>query len=224
MNTDRKITELIGEYIGNIEVNQLHIMAFEGALKEMYLYGRTSALDEVEKELHSQQITYRFSPPYTESDFKRESIAESIKTQRAEVMKISPQLTLGELIAKLEAIPKREEGKEEADVTFDFEYAFPTTLESWRGIYEELAIGFRFEGYELGDYEKEVKPWTLSAFIEHLKSALGKTYEGWKGGDFMMGKTTPIWVANPGNVGETGVLDVHDDGYRVRIITGICKS
>jgi hypothetical protein len=32
-----------------------------------------------------------------------------------------------------------------------------------------------------------------------LTEAIGKTYTGYKGGEYVMGKVTPVWVANYGN-------------------------
>jgi hypothetical protein len=63
----------------------------------------------------------------------------------------------------------------------------PTKIRSWRGSYNELAI----------DYGMDDR-YTLLQFIEELKGSIGKTYEGYKGGDFTMGKITPIWVAHWG--------------------------
>lgn len=66
------------------------------------------------------------------------AIHEIVKAQRRVAFENSPKLTLGELIAKLEAVPDE---KKDKTVQFDFEYAYPTTLTSWRGIYAELALG-----------------------------------------------------------------------------------
>jgi hypothetical protein len=71
--------------------------------------------------------------------------------------------------------------------------AYPTELMSWRGVYAELSFGFSFEGKEP----------TVKKIITELREAVGKTYEGYKGGDFVMGRSTPVWVANYGNSGDT---------------------
>lgn len=113
-------------------------------------------------------------------------LQNAVAAKRAEEMKTSAQLTLGELILKME-------GKSpEKPVVFDDGEHFPTSLSSWRGSYCELAI-------EYNEYDTE-KPMNAGDFAEKLKGALGKTYTGYKGGDFTMGKTTPVWVANHGNV------------------------
>jgi murein DD-endopeptidase MepM/ murein hydrolase activator NlpD len=122
---------------------------------------------------------------------------------------------LGELIAKLEAIPKKT-GDDEQDVVFSFGYMYPTGLSSWRGIYRELALEFTDER------GGEKRPMKLGAFIEMLKDAVGKTYEGYKGGDYVMGKGTPVWVAKYGDAGNTGVVDVLDKDYEVILATAYC--
>ena len=141
----------------------------------------------------------------------------AVQAGRANTMKTSKQLTLGELILKLEAIPKTwkdHEGKDnEKTVRFNFEYLHPTALSSWRGSYREIAIEFSEKGYAP----------KLSEFISWLKEAIGKTYEGYKGGDFVMGKNTPVWVANYGHSGDTGIVDVRFDEYDVVLLTDKCE-
>ena len=143
------------------------------------------------------------------------------------------QMTLGELIARLEQIAGNQQEAvkakygEEARVTFDFEYAYPTGLSSWRGSYDEIALNFSFVGYGLDGYSKvegfnHEEP-TVREFLAMLKAAIGKTYTGWKGGDFVMGENTRVWVANDGNVGNTGVVGVEDNEYAVRLITAYCE-
>jgi len=127
----------------------------------------------------------------------------AIVAQRAEEMKTSEQLTLGELIMSLE---KCQQG---ADISFDFEHARPTDLTSYRGNYRELAICFDFDTEFL----------KVSKFVDMLKEAIGKTYQGWKGGDFLMGKTTPMWAANSGSCGQTAIIEVVDDELEVMLVT-----
>lgn len=135
----------------------------------------------------------------------------------------SDQMTLGELIAKLEPIAARQaeivkKYDGEAEVQFDFEYLFPTRFSSWRGIYAELALEFAM------NRDDKQKPMTVSEFLDLCKRTIGETFEGWKGGDYKMGKTTPIWVANPGNSGNTALIEVVDNEYTVILITGYRES
>ncbi len=45
---------------------------------------------------------------------------------------------------------------------------------------------------------------------------LGRTLEGYKGGEFMMGRNTPLWLAEWGRCGPA-ILGLSDDGH---VITG----
>lgn len=122
----------------------------------------------------------------------------------------SDQLSLGELIKKLEFISHSNKD-EEPWVVFDFADAYPIGLSSYRGYYDELAINY-------GAYEYDDLP-SLRAVIKLLKEALGKIYTGWKGGEYKMDKDTPLWVANDGGCTKTMVTGVIDDEYRVVIMT-----
>ena len=137
-------------------------------------------------------------------------IQNAVKASRANTLANSDQLTLGELILKLEPIVKNQKDGEEATVRYDFEYLFPTSIDSWRGSYNELALNFETQGEEM----------KVSEFLNMLKECIGKTFTGYKGGDFTMHKGTPIWVANYSHSGNTAVIDVVDNGYVVLLITG----
>src|SRR6266699_544290 len=116
----------------------------------------------------------------------QEIIDNAVEVQRANSMKTSPQLTLGELILKLEAIEDKNK-----PVIFNKQY-FPTDIDSWRGSYRELA----FEYMEI--IVTAEQPRTAVTWLKKLKGTIGTTLHGYKGGEFLMGKTTPVWVANYG--------------------------
>ena len=128
-------------------------------------------------------------------------VTNAMQRERQEQLKTSSQLTLGEIILKLEGIKNKK-----LPVIFDVEQYYPVGISSWRGSYHELAL----------EYESDEEPMLLKDFEKMLKKMIGKTLMGYKGGDFLMGKTTPIWVANYGDVkgfrGEdykdTAVIDV----------------
>lgn len=146
-------------------------------------------------------------------------INNALKSSRQDTLAKSDQLTLGELILKLEPIVAKQEeriseGKDEAHVYYDFCNLFPTEIDSWRGSYSELALNF------VDSDNDGAKTMTVGGLLTMLKSTIGKTFEGYKGGEFTMNKHTPIWVANYGNSGNTAVVDVVDDGYCVILITG----
>lgn len=62
---------------------------------------------------------------------------------------------------------------------------------SYRGYYEDLA--FVVTG-----------PASIADMLAAARSALGTTYEGWKGGDYQMDGGTEVWlVMEPGRTGES---------------------
>ena len=137
----------------------------------------------------------------------QEVLSNAVKAKRAETLKESSQLSLGELILKLEVVRDKS-----LNVYFDFEYARPTHLHSWRGSYDEIALSFKFDGEVLN----------VERLLVMLKSAIGTKYVGYKGGDFVMGKTTPVWVSNYGNSGNTAVVGVLNPEYVIILETKYC--
>jgi len=144
-------------------------------------------------------------------DFQ-EIVQNKVSAMRAEQLKTMPVITLGELIAKLEPIPQEYKWSYNNSVTpvevrYDFPGMYPTYLDSWRGIYAELALGYGGEKKNLADLLKD------------CKEAVGKTFEGYKGGEFVMGKATPIWVSNYGESQSMGIVDVINEGHTVILVT-----
>lgn len=117
-------------------------------------------------------------------------------------MQAVQQMTIGEL---RQAIKRADPA---ATVVFDFAYFRPDGVDSYRGYYEQLAIGYSNEG--------EI---TVEQFDQMLRESLTKTFHGYKGGEYDMYESTPVWVANHGEGGGTAVVNVQDDRWRVRIIT-----
>lgn len=137
----------------------------------------------------------------------------AVNSMRQQRMAESDQLTLGKLIEEIEAIVKKGykcHDDSEPTVQYDFEYLFPTEIDSWRGSYNELALNYKTDGNEL----------TVSEFLTLLKSAVGKEFTGYKGGEFVMDENTPVWVANYGNSGNTAIVGVIDEDYKVILVTG----
>lgn len=97
------------------------------------------------------------------------------------------QMTLGNLIAVLTAMPA---GAHVANLSHPHSY---------RGYYSDLAFE-RAEG---------VRP--AAELLADCKDAMGKVFEGWKGGDFVMGSLTPLWIAECGDCGEK-LMALHDGG------------
>jgi hypothetical protein len=97
-------------------------------------------------------------------------------------------LTLGKLITALKALPAQ------TPVVFDNGNS-PDDFYSYRGYYEDLAIGEKTE---------EV---TAGQFLDKLESnALNKEFEGYKGGEFLMGIDTPLWVSEYGSASQLAIV------------------
>lgn len=152
-----------------------------------------------------------------------DTIQAFLTEQRNRTFASSAQLTLGQIIEKLEKCGLTHGDKNEPkQVDYDFGTAVPTSLDSWRGIYSELALGYRLSGYDNDD--DHFAHATAENLLSELKSAIGKEFEGWKGGEFTMDENTPVWVANAGNSGNTGIVDVIDCGWRIILMTAYCES
>lgn len=97
------------------------------------------------------------------------------------------QMTLGKLIAALEAMPAGTE--------------VPNLLgaHSYRGYYDDLAFRHR-EGTRVA-----------AALLADCKAAMGQVFQGYKGGDFVMGALTPVWTAEYGGCG-LKLMAIHADG------------
>ena len=130
-----------------------------------------------------------------------------VAKSRQETFAKSEQLSLGEIVLKLEAIADKDKL-----IFFDFGGYTPCGIDSWRGIYAELALDYTDDPIN--------KP-TVQTVLTMLKAAIGHTYEGYKGGDFTMSRQTPIWVAHYGISGiekykdsddysSVGVVDARD--------------
>lgn len=57
---------------------------------------------------------------------------------------------------------------------------------SYRGYYSDLA------------FEPSQEPRAVREVLETAKGCMGKVFEGYKGGDYEMGETTPLWSAEYG--------------------------
>lgn len=117
------------------------------------------------------------------------NIDDLIKTQTEQWRRerSDTQLTLGELIAQLNVTPP------------DTQLYGLTEPHSYRGYYSDLA------------FESTGGTIRAAELLAMCQSALGSTFEGYKGGDFMMTKSTPLWVAGYGSCGEK-IISINQDG------------
>lgn len=127
-----------------------------------------------------------------------------------------PQMTLGQLIDRLEALPDKE-----MRVIFDFPNAWPGRLDSYRGSYAELAL--EPDDYRETPHSGKREFPTVETLLSALREAVGKTYQGYKGGDFTMKRETPIWVSYWGSTSETAIVDVLPKEYQVILMTEYCE-
>jgi hypothetical protein len=112
------------------------------------------------------------------------------------------QMNLGELIDAL----KRKD--RETSVYYDFVHFRPCGIHSYRGYYDQLAIGY-----------DDSKDTSVGELLDMLKDADGKTFTGYKGGDYVMSLSTPVWVANHNESGGTAIVDVIDQDWRILLVT-----
>jgi hypothetical protein len=108
----------------------------------------------------------------------------SAKMQRE---RADTQLTLGKLIAALTAMPA------------DAQVANLNSAHSYRGYYSDLA------------FERDDGTRPASELLAECKEAMGQVFTGYKGGDYVMGALTPVWVAIYGCCGDK-LMSVSDGG------------
>lgn len=118
-------------------------------------------------------------------------------------------MTIDEVLNELQRV------KQDVEITFDFCGCFPTTVDSWRGIYAEPAIG-----WGKLDYVKFDKRPTVADVVKELKKAIdGRLYAGWKGGDFSYTGESQLHVDNPGEYTLTELVRVEDCDWQVILHT-----
>lgn len=70
-----------------------------------------------------------------------------------------------------------------------------------------LKIGFTNPHFYRGYYEdlafEVASDVTVGAMLADARSALGKTFQDWKGGDYTMAGYTDVWLAEEGATGES---------------------
>lgn len=88
-------------------------------------------------------------------------------------------MKLGEVIQRL--------SKENGDLILPYGIEHP---HSYRGYYERLAL------------ELDREPSTVDDWLALLRSCIGRTFQGWKGGEYTMGEDSLVHIANEGDCGE----------------------
>ena len=102
-------------------------------------------------------------------------------------------------------------------VRFDFCGLVPTSARSYRGYYDHLAFGWC-------DSDERDSLDTVGKLRSNVSDAMGRTFEGYKGGDFVMHRGTPLWVAEYGRSDSTAVCGVHVTEWCVTLRTAYCED
>lgn len=112
-------------------------------------------------------------------------------------------MNLGSLIETLESI---EPGR-----TVRFEDGmYPADLCSWRGDYCELTL------------DRGPNIVTVAQLLAKAKAAVGGTFQGYKGGDFVMSTFSPVWADPWGECLYRGIVGVRlDDGELVLAVADL---
>jgi hypothetical protein len=97
------------------------------------------------------------------------------------------QMTLGKFIELLEAMPQ------------DRLLQDIREPHSYRGYYSDLA------------FEKGPGKVSVADALTMCKGAMGQVFTGYKGGDYVMGALTPLWIASYGSCG-LKLIGISDDG------------
>ncbi len=111
-------------------------------------------------------------------------------------------LTLGQMIERLANVPTN------LPVTFDFNGISPDVFDSYRDYYDDLAL----------DYDERQSK-TVETLLAQCRLALGSTFEGYKGGDYVMDKDTPLWAAHYGRSNGRAIMGLSILDDRVVILT-----
>lgn len=116
-------------------------------------------------------------------------------------------VTLGALISMLKHHSHGEYG-DERSVRFDFGALAPMKVASYRGWYEHIGLGFG-----------EGSPPRVRELLVELEGAIGKTFDGYKGGHYIMRGDTPVWAANSGRTSSTAIVGVGLESHLLTLLT-----
>ena len=124
-------------------------------------------------------------------------------------LEMSPEWQTATLGSLIDTLGKCAQGHE---VVFDFCGTVPRELISYRGFYDHLAVTWKPRVNSDDDM-------TVADFLAMLKGAVGQTFEGYKGGEYVMSRETPVWVDNYGDCTRTAIIDIPANDFEVIIST-----
>jgi len=109
-------------------------------------------------------------------------------------------MTLGDLILELDSTAYSKDWR----VLFE-DGNYPNEFDSYRGIYRHVALDWG------------PTPITVAELLDRTRATVGRTFQGYKGGDFHMDLDTPIWVAQYGDA--TGIGLTHVRSFEEGVVT-----
>jgi hypothetical protein len=116
---------------------------------------------------------------------------------QAQMERAQTQVTLGELVLSL----KKADPSLPVTVNGGGSIGNP---HSYRGYYCDIA------------FERTLDRATVAEVLAIVEPCLGQTFQGYKGGDFAMGKSTPVFIANYGDCGLAMTnAEVCDGAFRI---------
>jgi len=107
---------------------------------------------------------------------------------------------LGDLIKDLSKYPV------DANIEIRPFNLYPVDFCSYRGYYSDLSIEYSSDGSNR---------LTCGELLKKAKECVGKTFVGYKGGDFTMTEHSVVWISNYGEITDailTGVKDRFENG------------
>jgi hypothetical protein len=147
-------------------------------------------------------------------DERQEQINKMLDDERKNAIKVTGQWNLGQLIDAVKSVSDKDKRVKYSHVTSPQDsnyFGYPAGACSWRGIYKELAIGYK-------DLFVDCMPTTVLEFLILLKGCVGTTFYGWKGGEYTMTRETPVWVDSPGDSNHNMVYGISESDDWVTVL------
>jgi hypothetical protein len=135
-----------------------------------------------------------------------EEVMEMVRQKVAEDAVAAGQMTLGGLLGALAPLDS------DMPIVVDFTDSAPGDFDSYRGYYEQIA------------FEEHGSHSTVAAFLREATEALGETMTGYKGGDFVMHRQTPVWASSYGRCSGMRLVGVDVVDGRVVLRTASDES
>jgi hypothetical protein len=114
-------------------------------------------------------------------------------------------MVLGELIHWLK--------EQEPDKVVRFnnisDHDYPNYFCSWRGVYAELSL------------THGMRKMTVGQLLAKAEGALTQTFTGWKGGDYQMDESTPVWADDEGYCNYNAIIgteELHDGSLTLKTV------